>query len=162
MLWRNTRSKATYRRKHLSGCLLTVWKDESMTHHARSMVAGRLEQGESLHLIYKLEVKKQTDRHWTWHGLLKPQSSHPVNTPHPTIPHPFFLNSPLPGNQTFKSMSLWGHSHSNCHNHPTSPVVVVYKLVSFIFTVSVLLLQQLNLFMLVRLWMCLTYHTGII
>lgn len=120
-----------------------------------------LEQDESLHLMYKLEVEKQTDTGPGmdfWNLKVHTQWIHLIQQSHT----PFFLNSPLPGNQTFKSMSLWGHSHSNCHNHPTSPVVVIYTLVSFIFTVSVLLLQQLNLFMLVRLWMCLTYHTGII
>jgi hypothetical protein len=48
--------------------------------------------------------------------FLKPQSPPPVTYFLPTKPHILICQTvPLPGNQIFKAMSLWGHCHSNFH-----------------------------------------------
>ena len=77
---------------------------------AGSTAAGKLGTytiAENSHLICKLQVERERLGLTRASGNSKPM---PRNTPSPTRPRLLILPQtvPLPGNQTFKHMSLWG------------------------------------------------------
>lgn len=112
-LWRSIMTKETYKRKDVTGALLTVWRVRTwllcQEHSSRKAVMA-LEQCLSAYIL----IQRRENANWNIMGFINLKTQPQCYTSSTKTPSPNpYQTAPPTEDQTFKDRSLWGHSYSN-------------------------------------------------